>query len=254
MSIKRRTIADRIKLLGPCPGAMEQAAKYTSPTIAWREWPNGGDMLWLIFEAGRFQQGDAGHRRAILCACECFRTGLIHAGNYRLEVEAVYDALERWAKGDDSADLKTTAAAAWNTDAAARRAAYAAWSTVEAAVAARRAAYAALSTADAAYAARSTAVAARRAADAAWSTAEAAYAARSTAIAARRAADAAWSTANAARSTADAAVAARSTAYYVLNTADECNKARADSERAQAELVRKHYPKPPRIPKESTNG
>ena len=225
----KKTISEILKSLNACDEGCEWAGKYTNRSDAWAECPRGDWMLWLLGSLSG-PPGSASRKKLALCACECARLSLRYVPATETRPLAAIETAEQWAGGESGITIDMVHAAA--SAAYAAYAAYAAFAAFAAASAA-----ASVDAADAADAA--DAVDAAYAADA---VAYAAYAAAfaADAVDAADAADAAASAFAAAyAAAADAAAAdAVDAAYAVakLSVLKEC-----------ADIVRKHYPKPPRI-------
>jgi hypothetical protein len=205
----KKTLADRIAHLHPCSDAAKWLAEQKTPAPAWKDCQRGDWMMWILGKLSGEPGSDA-RKKLVLCACECARLALPHVKAGELRPLKAIETAEAWARGEASLDDVREA----------RKAAYAA------------AAYAAY----AAYAADAAAYAA----DAAAAAAYAAYAADAYADAAAYAAYAA----DAAAAAAYAAYAADAAAYAAAAYA-----ARSKALATCAEIVRRHYPKPPKVGK-----
>ena len=215
----RKTISKILKSLNACDEGCEWAEKYTNRSDAWAECPRGNWMLWLL---GRLSgtPASASRKKLVLCACECVRLSLRYIPAGEIRSLAAIETAEQWARGESGVTLDMVRAA----DAAFSSAAYAARAAANAAAFAA-AADAPLTAANAADAAAYAAFAAAHIAFAAFSAA--AYASP---LVAAYAADA-------------AAYAARAADAAKLSVLKEC-----------ADIVRKHYPKPPRIARLKAGG
>ena len=206
--------SQRIAHLSPCGDALDWLDSQSSAAAAWRTCDRGDWMLWLL---GRLasKPGSRSRKRLVLAACECARTALQYVPDGEARPLRAISTAEAWARGEGTTLVEVCAAAANAAANAATAAAYAAAN-------AGAAAYAGASAANAAYVAYDA-----NAAD-----------------------DVAADVANAASSAAVAAyVAYDAVAADVANAASSAAVARAGVLAKCADIVRKHYPKPPRIRK-----
>ena len=223
---KPLTVADRINHLHPCEDAATWADGYTSPDEAWRECQRGDWMLWLLGKLSGTPESDD-RKKLVLCAMECARLVLpIYEKRFTSDnrVRACIETAERWANGQATITELRSARSAAAAAAYAAAAADSAYATAAAYAAADAAA------ADAAYASAAAAAAA-----AAYAAADAAAAAAAYAVDDAAAAAAAYAV-------DDAAAAA---AAYAVDAAAAAARSKARAECAG--IVRKHYPRPPRI-------
>src|SRR5215471_1726928 len=96
MTIKTKTIADRIRHLKPCLEAIEWANDYISPNKAWRECNRGDWMLWILgTQAGKVEP--PGRKKLVLCACQCARLAPQYTTDSRLL--RCIETADKWAQG-----------------------------------------------------------------------------------------------------------------------------------------------------------
>jgi len=187
---------------------------HTTTKTAWAACERGDWMLWLL---GRLsgKPGSNARRKLVLCVCECARLAMKHVKKGEKRPLKAIETAEAWARREGGvllSDVQKSAASAAANAATASSYTYAA-------------VYAAASYAYAASYAAVSAAANAAAASASSYTYAAVYAAASYAYAAASAA-------------ADASAAYAAYAAARLKTLKHC-----------ADIVRKHYPNPPRISK-----
>jgi len=217
---------DKLRKIGACSAAVKWAEQYPTLQKAWDVCERGDWMLWL---AGRKSGNPEIRQRKKLVLCSCDNARLVWKYMGKKAKHCVITT-EKWAKGIDGVTIEDVMRVADAT--------YATYSTYATSTSASASASAAAAS-YAAYAAAANAAAAAYAAYAAASAANAANAAASAAYAAYAAAAyaAADAYAVAAANAADAADAA-----YVASVA-----AQIKTLRKCAKIVRKYYPKAPRI-------
>jgi hypothetical protein len=224
--------------LGACHDAVEWARGYDTPEAAWAACERGDWMLWICGKLAGPPWSDS-RKPLVLACCECARLTLpyVHVGEDR--PRSAIETAERWARGEvaqEEVRAATSAAYAAATSAAYAAAAASAYAAYAASAYAASAADA--YAADAAAAASADSAAAAYAAAYAAAASAAAYAAADAAAAA-----AAYAAADAATYAAAYAAAAAAAAY----SAADATAARTTTLRACADIVRQHYPKPPKI-------
>lgn len=223
---KRVTWIERLEALNPCSEALNYARAKRSLAEAWRDCERADWMLWLLgwTEAG---PPESPRRRTLAgCVADVVAPALRHVHEKERRPALAIREVRRWARNDPRATLETLAAA-W---AAADNAAEAAADNAAEAAAEGAAE-------DAAWTAAESSAAA-----AAWTAADnAAEGAAGAAMAARAAGAASW----AAMAAADNA--AKAVAWAA--EADAWAAAKAATLKYMTAIVRRHYPKPPRLPR-----
>ena len=135
----------KLKELGACSEAIENARNYEISQQLWDDCKRGDWMLWLIGKLSG-EAGNEKRKKLVLTACQCARLSLKYVPEDEKRPLIAIETAEKWAK--DEAKIKDVRAAAY----AAYAAAYAAAAAADAAADAY-AAYAAAYAADAAAAA-----------------------------------------------------------------------------------------------------
>ena len=133
----------KIKELGACGDALQDALKYETSQELWDKCERGDWMLWLIGKTS----GDSGsdkRKKLVLTACKCARLALPFVKEGELRPLKAIETAEQWARGENDVTLGQVRNAAYAAYAAyaANAAAYAAYAAY-AADAANAAAYAA---------------------------------------------------------------------------------------------------------------
>jgi hypothetical protein len=218
---------DKLVAMKACPDAVEWARAHPSLAAAWKACERADWMLWL---AGELCRTVPQRKRLTLATCACARTALKYVPKGEKRPLVAIQTAERWARGTHGVTIEDVRAAWAAAGDAARAAGEAAWAAGDTAWAAWAAA------GDAAWAAGDAAWAAWAAGDTAW----AAWAA---------AGDAAWAAGEAARAAGDAARAAawaaRTATWAAARAAGEVARIKALAD--MSNIVRKHYPAPPRL-------
>jgi len=212
---------DKLRKIGACSAAVKWAEQYPTLQKAWDVCERGDWMLWLAGKLSGEIRSEK-HKQLVLTTCKCARLSLHYIHKDELRPLKAIETAEQWARGENGITIQQVSAAA--SAASAAYAAYAAYSAYAAASAASAAA-----AADTAYSAAAAA-------------AYAAYAAADADAAASAAAAAANAAAADAAAAAYAVAAADAYAAYVASVA-----ARIKTLRKCAKIVRKYYPKAPRI-------
>jgi len=199
-----------LKDLDACKEAVEFAAGFPSLAAAWAACDRGDWLLWYAGRLSGLSESDS-RRRLVLAACECARLSLEHVPAGEDRPRLAIETAERWARhgaGITLAEVQTAADSAWDV----------------------------ANVADAAAAAAAASVSATAAADYAFCASNAASVAADWAAVDGAAAMAAVDGA-AAMATVDGAAA-----RFAVRSA-----ARDAALRQCAEIMRRHYPRPPRM-------
>lgn len=100
----------QLSRLGACHDGIEEHEQYASLKQAWRRSKRGDHMLWLLGRLDKSKPWSQGRKALTLCALDCARLTLPHAGDYRERIEREIVIIEAWARSKRASADKARAA------------------------------------------------------------------------------------------------------------------------------------------------